>query len=147
MAGTDEEDLRREVRNLTDKIRELEAVVARIQQPVEQMRSFASKYVGMIDAFLRMGALPEEKLFADIRDDISRGILKSLLRRGDGNISQITEMVRERRGSASRRIVRERLKMLEEQGKVQGRRERNAVRYQVSPELLQEWSRLLGFFK
>ncbi|MGC9308939.1 MAG: hypothetical protein ACP5FL_09225 [Thermoplasmatota archaeon] len=147
MAGMDEEDLRREIRDLTEKIRELEDVVARIQQPVEQMRSFASKYIGMVDAFLRMGALPEEKLFADIPDDISRDILKALLRRSDGNISQITEAVRERRGSASRRIIRERLQELEGQGKVQGRREKNVTFYRLSPELVQEWSRLLGFFK
>ena len=147
MAGMDEEDLRREIRDLTEKIRELEDVVARIQQPVEQMRSFASKYIGMVDAFLRMGALPEEKLFADVPDDISRDILKALLRRSDGNISQITEAVRERRGSASRRIIRERLQQLEEQGKVQGRREKNVTFYRLSPGLVQEWSRLLGFFK
>jgi len=147
MAGTDEEGLRREVRELTDKIRELEDMVARIQQPVEQMRSFASTYIGMVDAFLRMGTLPEEKLFHDVTDDISRDILKALLRRSDANISQITEMVRERRGSASRRIIRERLKQLEEQGKVRGHRDKNAAVYRLSPELVQQWSQLLGFFK
>jgi DNA-binding transcriptional ArsR family regulator len=147
MGGTDEEDLHQEIKELTAKIRELEDIVARIQQPIEQMRSFTKKYIGMVDAFLRMGVLPEEKLFSDVSDDISRDILKVLLRRSDGNISQITEAVRERRGSASRRIVRERLKKLQEQGKVQARREKNVTFYRLSPDLVQEWSRLLGFFK
>lgn len=147
MASTDEEDLRQEIKDLTEKIHELEKIVTRIQEPVEQMRSFASKYISLVDAFLRMGALPEEKLFAGINDDISRDILKALLRRNSCNISQITEAVRERRGSASRRIIRERLRALEEQAKVQGRREKNATVYRLSPDLLREWSQLLGFFK
>lgn len=52
-------------------------------------------------------------------DDISRAIVSSLERKGRLNISQLTEQVRKERGSASRRIVRERVNELLEMGVVE----------------------------
>ncbi|MCG3224184.1 MAG: hypothetical protein H7647_06935 [Candidatus Heimdallarchaeota archaeon] len=52
-------------------------------------------------------------------DDISKSILASLERKERLNISQLTEQVRKERGSASRRIVRERVDKMIEDGIIQ----------------------------
>jgi uncharacterized coiled-coil protein SlyX len=53
------------------------------------------------------------KKHPDIKyDDISKSIIDVLERKGRMNISQLTEGVRKERGSASRRIVRERVDKL-----------------------------------
>ena len=58
--------------------------------------------------------------FPDIKyDDISKAIISSLERKERLNISQLTEQVRKERGSASRRIVRERVDKLIEEGIIQ----------------------------
>ncbi len=49
-------------------------------------------------------------------DDISKSILASLERKERLNISQLTEQVRKERGSASRRIVRERVDKMMKDG-------------------------------
>jgi uncharacterized coiled-coil protein SlyX len=52
-------------------------------------------------------------------DDISKSILASLERKERLNISQLTDQVRKERGSASRRIVRERVDKMIEDGIIQ----------------------------
>jgi len=52
------------------------------------------------------------------KDDLSQTIIGILAVKGPLNISQITRAVIAVKGKASRRIVRERLKRLEEQGAV-----------------------------
>jgi DNA-binding Lrp family transcriptional regulator len=53
------------------------------------------------------------ELHPDIKyDEISKAIISALERKGRLNISQLTDQVRKERGSASRRIVRERVEKL-----------------------------------
>ncbi|MCE7741583.1 MAG: hypothetical protein GOP50_03925 [Candidatus Heimdallarchaeota archaeon] len=55
--------------------------------------------------------------FPDLKyDTISESVISSLERKGRLNISQLTDEVRKERGSASRRIVRERVDKLIEKG-------------------------------
>jgi len=65
-------------------------------------------------------ALVAEEVLRRLRpaDDISRHIVEALAEGGPMNISELTRAVRARRGTASRRVVRERLMRLLEEGLV-----------------------------
>ncbi len=77
----------------------------------------ASKAVKIAKAVLNM----ERRLEGN--DPISRAIIEALaVKEGPLTVSQLTEEVRQLRGTASRRIVRERVKELQEAGVVNVRR-------------------------
>jgi DNA-binding transcriptional ArsR family regulator len=142
-----EKELRTEIKKLSEKIEELEQIIANFRKPIDQMSDFAGKYIRMIESFVRLGVFPQEEIFEDIKDDISREIIRVLLRRNEMNISQITEAVRQKRGAASRRIIREKLKQLEEKGKVYCVKQKNVSIYSLSEEMMKKWASVLGLFK
>lgn len=141
------EKLRKEIEELNKKIEELEKIISHLQEPFARMREFAERYVKLIDSFIRLGILSPGDIFSDVKDDISKEIIGVLISRNGLNISQITEAVRQRRGTASRRIIRERLQYLEEIGKVQRVEGKKGVAYSLSEEVIKKWSQMLGLFK
>jgi DNA-binding transcriptional ArsR family regulator len=80
----------------------------------------------------------------EVTDPISRDIICVLVDRGHLNISQITEGVRQRRGTASRRIVREKVGVLEDDGIVRKNVEKKTATYYLSHSVLKKWSHMLG---
>ena len=145
--GRENEELRKEIKELNKKIEDLEKIISHLQEPFAKMHEFAERYVKLIDTFIRLGVLSPGDIFSDVRDDISKEIIGVLISRNELNISQITEAVRQRRGTASRRIIRERLQILEKSGKVRRVDTKKGAVYSLSEEVAKKWSQMLGLFK
>ncbi len=139
-----DEELPKQIKELNRRIAELEGMMARLMAPVQEMQKAAQKYLRLVDLALRHGGLSPELLLPEVKDPISKDIVKVLIEKSGQNISQVTEGVRARRGSASRRVVRERLKVLEQEGIVEQRGEGAVPTYYLSEEVLRKWSQLLG---
>jgi DNA-binding transcriptional ArsR family regulator len=137
-------ELRDEIKELNQRIGELEQVIIELREPFKQLQSAAKGYYKFIELFTRYGGVSPNIVAPNLKDPISKDILIVLVDRNGLNISQITELVRERRGSASRRIIREKLAKLEEADYVTKKVTKKSVEYYISDELLKKWSQVLG---
>src|SRR2546426_4763659 len=120
MAG---EDIRKDVRELREQIEALRAALERVARPyseiagvVDQLRSLTGGYFRILDVIQRFGGGGPDLAAPGLKDDISRHIVAVLIERGGPNVSHVTDAVKTRRGTASRRIVRERLEELVQEG-------------------------------
>ncbi len=149
-----EEDVRRDLRELRRQVEALREALARATEPyaelagqIERLRSLSRGYVRLLDLVQRYGGVSPDLAVPGLKDDISRHIVSALLDKGDRNISQITDAVKARRGTASRRIVRERLEDLVGQGVVVADDGSRGRTFRVSEGVRDRWSQVLGFPK
>jgi len=99
----------------------------------------------IIGLLLEHGGITPDLILPEIKDPISREIVRVLLDRSDQNISQITELVRIKRGTASRRIIREKIQRLEEKNIVQKKQIGSLYVYSITEKVIKKWSQMLGF--
>ncbi len=149
-----EEDLKKEIRDLSDKIRSLEGSLAEVSKPykeviaqVDRLLTLSANYFRIIELYQRYGVISPEILVPQIKDPISKEIINILFEKNEQNISEITRKLKERRGKASRRIVREKLQALEEKGIVVRARPSKHKVYKISTDLIKKWSEVLGLVK
>lgn len=154
MGEEEEEDIRKEIKELSEKIDKLEDTLSKISQPYSELISYLAQfqdisrsYFKLLDLYDKHGSLSPEIIIPGLKDPISKDIVVILFNRKEQNISQITEELKKRRGTASRRIVRERLKALEEEGVVNCDETSKSKRYSISDEVVEKWSQLLRFPK
>lgn len=147
--GDEEEGV--DLADLAAKIEQLERAVDRLRKPyaqlvgyLDRLQAIARSYFRLLGLLDRYGALSPDMAIPGLKDPISRDIVRILFERGDRNITQVTEALRARRGSASRRIVRERLRDLEEDGILLSERTSRGRTYAVSEETVRRWSQILG---
>jgi hypothetical protein len=148
------EDQDKKIEELTARIAELESAVREVARPyselVEQLSRFqdtVQKYFRLMDLYQRHGVISIETILPDVKDDISKDIMRLLLDKPGLNISEITEELRNRRGSASRRIVRDRLGELLEKGMVVEKSGKKEKTYEISEAVVRKWSEVLGLTK
>jgi len=142
-----EGELKDEVRKLGARIGELESLLSQLREPFGQLQDISRNYFRFIELYMKFGEISPDSALPGLKDSMSRDIVNALFQKSGQNISEITEAVRARRGSASRRIIRARLSELEEQGILRGERRRKTVEYHVSDEVVGKWSQMLGFVK
>lgn len=147
--GDEEEGV--DLADLAAKIERLERAVDRLRKPyaqlvgyLDRLQAIARSYFRLLELLNRYGALSPDMAIPGLKDPISRDIVRILFERGDRNITQVTEALRARRGSASRQIVRERLRDLEEGGILVSERTSRGRTYAVSEETVRRWSQILG---
>ena len=139
-----DKELPKQIKELSARIAELESMMAQLMAPIQDMQKATQKYLRLVDLALRHGGISPDMLIPEVKDPISKDIIRVLVEKNGQNISQITDGVRAKRGSASRRIVREKLKALSKQDIVEQRGEGAKPIYYISESVLRKWSQLLG---
>ena len=149
-----EEELKDEIKELRNQIAILSEALEQVTKPyqqvlsqIEMLQDVARRYFGLLDLYQKYGEISPETVVPGLKDPISQEIVKTLFDKGDRNISQIAEQIKQRRGTASRRIVRERLEKLVEEGVVTMSTDSKTRRFSVSDEVLKKWSQVLGLHK
>jgi transcription initiation factor IIE alpha subunit len=151
VTGTDES---KKIEELTERISQLEDAIRQVSVPyaelVTQLANFqetVGKYFRLMDLYQRYGVVSIDTILPEVKDPISKDILRILLDRPGLNISQLTDELKSRRGSSSRRIVRDKLRELGEMKLVVEESGRNEKSYRVSEEVVRKWSQVLGLSK
>ncbi|EMR75186.1 hypothetical protein MBGDF03_00295 [Thermoplasmatales archaeon SCGC AB-540-F20] len=137
-------DLTDEIKELNKRISELERMLSLLIQPFQKVQDTTSNYLKILQLSLEHGGLTPDLILPEVKDPISKEIVRALLDRSEQNISQITELVRSKRGTASRRIVREKVNELTEKNIIQKKQKRSLYVYSLSREVIRKWSQLLG---
>jgi hypothetical protein len=148
----EKEALREEIHELSGKVAELEEALRSATRPIgdlmsqlEGMNRIAGNYFRLLELYQRKGSISPEAVVPKIKDPIAIEVIKVLFDQSDLNVSEITDRLRERRGSASRTIVRGRLQQLLDQDVVVARDGPQGVtRYAISETVSDRWYRLLG---
>jgi len=145
-----EEELREEIDSLKSKLDTMEGMLENIMNMHKNLLNNLSvqsdvekRYIKMLSLFERYGKISPSAI-KGVDDDISECIVEILLDSKGCNITQISERMREKRGSASRHTVRERLKKLEKNGVVMMSEDKNGKNYSLTKKALDEWAELLG---
>lgn len=140
-----DKDLTKEVKDLNKRISELEKMLSTIIKPLSDVNKVTQNYMKIIGLLLDRGGLTPDMIIPEVKDSISKDIVRVLLEKPDQNISQITELVRSKRGTASRRIIREKLQYLEQQNIVKKRQKGSLYIFSLTEEVIKKWSKMLGF--
>lgn len=151
MAGTEEA---KRIQELTERIAQLEEAIRQVSVPYSQLaaqlatfQDTVGKYFRLMDLYQRYGVVSIDTILPEVKDPISKDILRILLDRPGLNISQLTDELKGRRGSSSRRIVRDKLKELAEKKLVVEEAGRNERSYRLSEDVVKRWSQVLGLTK
>jgi len=143
----DKDNLSDEIKSLNKRIDELETMLRAVIQPFQEIGKSTSNYIRLIGIMLEHGGLTPDTILSDLKDPIEKDIIRVLTQKKDLNISQITDNVRSQRGTASRRIIREKLKNLETKNMVYSQQKGSRIVYNLTDEVIKKWSQVLGFIK
>src|SRR3989454_5024563 len=146
-----QDDLQKEIRELRSQIEGLRTALNDVTRPYAELMAYVDRlqdasrgYFRILGLYTKYGTVSPDLVIPGLKDDISRHIVVALFDRPDRNISQITEAVKRKRGTASRRIVRERLEDLERQGIVVATPGSRTRTFRVAAEVADKWSQVLG---
>ncbi|MDO9538147.1 MAG: helix-turn-helix domain-containing protein [Thermoplasmata archaeon] len=149
-----EKEQAQEIQRLSSKIDNLEGMISDMAKPyqdtMQMMQKFnemTSGYLKIINLYQQHGKVSPEMLVPTVKDPIAQDILVILFEKKELNVSQIAEILKDRRGSSSRKTVRDKLKELEEANAIEVVGDKKVKKYKVSDELVDKWLKLLGVMK
>ncbi len=148
------EELKEEIDSLKKQLSAMEGMMENIMnmhknvlEKISVNTDVEQRYLRMLSVYQQFGKVSPSAL-PGIDDPISETIVEILLDAKSLNITQITERLREKRGSASRHTVRNRLKKLEEKGIViMDENENFGKGYSLTKSTIDDWAELLGIKK
>ena len=140
--------------DISKKLSELEEAVGRIKggyaelgQYMEVLKEISNRYFRLMDLYAKHGSISVDLAAPEIKDPISREVIRILLdlsdRKDGSNLSEITRVLKEKRGTASRRIVRDRVAELEKLGYAKRIGGGRIARYAISDSLIEKWYSIL----
>ncbi|MBW1855168.1 MAG: hypothetical protein JRJ00_10905, partial [Deltaproteobacteria bacterium] len=145
---------KKEIEVLSEKIDNLETMIVDMYQPYQEAMGYmakfnelASGYMKIIGLYQKHGKVSPEMLVPTVKDPIAQEILVILFEKKELNVSQIAEQLKEKRGSASRKTVRDKLVILEDANAIEVLDDKKVKKYKVSDELVEQWLKLLGVMK
>jgi len=145
--GNDTGDAAKKLAELEDSIGKIKGGYAELGQYMEVLKEISSRYFRLMDLYTKHGRISVDLAAPDIKDPISKEIVRILLDRADkeegSNLSEITRELKKIRGTASRRIVRERILRLEALGFVKKTQMGKTALYSLSESLVEKWHSLL----
>ena len=133
-----------EIKELNARIAELEKMISVLVQPIQRVQNTTSNYLKVVRLLLEHGGLTPDVILPDVTDPISKEIVRVLMDKTDQNVSQITELVRNKRGTASRRIIREKILELTKKDIICKQQKGSLYVYSLSAYVIKKWSQLLG---
>src|SRR2546427_12594168 len=149
-----QDDLQKEIRELRSQIEALRTALSDVTRPYAELMAYVDRlqdasrgYFRILGLYTKYGTVSPDLVIPGLKDDLSRHVVGALFDRPDRNISQITEAVKGKRGTASRRIVRERLGDLQRQGIVIATLGSRTRTFRVAEEVADKWSQVLGVDK
>ena len=144
----------KEIERLSNKIDNLENMISEMSRPyqetmgmLQKFNEMASGYLKIINLYQQHGKVSPEMLVPTVKDPIAQDILVILFEKKELNVSQIAEILKEKRGTSSRKTVRDKLKELEDANAIEVIDDRKVKKYKVSDELVEKWLKLLGVMK
>ncbi|MFW6140966.1 MAG: BlaI/MecI/CopY family transcriptional regulator [Candidatus Saliniplasma sp.] len=148
-----EEELKKEIESLKKQVDTMQGMLKNLMdmhknvlQKVSMDSDIEKRYLNMLSLYKRYGKISPSVL-PDIKDPISENIVEILLDTKSANITQITERMRHKKGSASRHTVRDRLKKLEEKNVVKRVESGTGKNYTLTDKIIEKWAELLGIKK
>jgi DNA-binding HxlR family transcriptional regulator len=138
-------NLKDEIKELNKRISELEEMISILIKPLQNVQKTTQNYLRITGILLDHGGITPDLILPEIKDSISREVVRVLLDKNNRNISEITELVRNKRGTASRRIIREKLQDLEKENIVQKHQKGSRYVYSLTDKVIKKWSQMLGF--
>jgi hypothetical protein len=149
-----EEEKDKKIEELAERIAELEASIRLITKPyadlverLDQAQGIVNRYFRLLDIYQTHGGISIDTILPQVKDPISKEIVRILLDHPHLNITQLADELKNRLGSSSRRIVRSKLLILIEQDIIIECHEKNVKTYCVSDEVIRRWSQVLGLTK
>jgi DNA-binding HxlR family transcriptional regulator len=148
------EDRDKQIEQLAERIAQLEETLRQVSRPYAELvahlaafQGTVQRYFRLLDLYQKHGVISIDTILPQVKDSMSKEIMRVLLDKPGLNISEITDRLRDQRGSASRRIVRERLGRLVEQGLLVERTGKGEKTYEISEVVVRKWSQVLGLSK
>lgn len=150
---SEKEELRNEIKSLKNQVNTLEEMLKNFMNMHKNLLESLSigseiedRYIKLLSLYDRFGRI-SASIMPKIDDSISERIVEVLLRQKSANVSQITRVVRQKRGSGSRHTIRDRLEKLEKEGVVERIDKGKGKTYHLTQEVVKKWAEKLGIKK